>query len=81
MHSGQRVKCGTFFHECENMFQVPYLADWPVNGTVFQVPYFRREYVVNYEEAQISLAYLERRAPFVAYELTRQSRLRPEDRR
>lgn len=41
----------------------------------------RREYVVNYEEAQISLAYLERRAPFIAYELTRQSRLRPEDRR
>lgn len=39
----------------------------------------RREYVVSYEEGDIGLAYLERRAPFIAQELRRQGRLRRGD--
>ncbi len=35
----------------------------------------RREYVVSYEDGHIDLAYLERRAPFVAVELRRQALL------
>ena len=39
----------------------------------------REEYVRNYEEGHVDLAYLERRAPFVAMELRRQGMLRPGD--
>ncbi len=39
----------------------------------------RAEYVVAYEKGDISLRYLERRAPFIATELRRQSRLRRGD--
>jgi hypothetical protein len=37
----------------------------------------RAQYAVDYWEGLIKLAYLERRAPFVALELRRQGRLRP----
>lgn len=40
----------------------------------------REEYVTSYEQVHIDLAYLERRAPFVAAELRRQGRLRQGDR-
>lgn len=39
----------------------------------------REEYVTCYERGDITLPYLERRAPFVASELRRQGRLRKED--
>jgi hypothetical protein len=39
----------------------------------------RREYVENYQEKQIKLNYLERRAPFIARELRRQGRLNAGD--
>lgn len=39
----------------------------------------RREYVECYDTGDIKHAYLERRAPFVAREMRRQQRLRPED--
>lgn len=39
----------------------------------------REEYVVSYQEGHITLAYLERRAPFIAAELRRQSLLQPGD--
>lgn len=39
----------------------------------------REEYVTSYEQGGIGLAYLERRAPFVAAELRRQGRLREGD--
>lgn len=40
----------------------------------------REEYVVDYERGEIRLAFLERRAPFIASELRRQGRLRQGDR-
>lgn len=39
----------------------------------------RQEYVECYSNGDITLAYLERHAPFVAREMRRQQRLRPED--
>lgn len=39
----------------------------------------RQEYVESYQGGEISLSYLQRRAPFIARELRRQGRLRPED--
>jgi hypothetical protein len=39
----------------------------------------REEYVTCYERGDITLTYLERRAPFVASELRRQGRLRKGD--
>jgi len=39
----------------------------------------RREYVESYEQGDIRLDYLRRRAPFIALEMRRQGRLRPED--
>jgi 5-methylcytosine-specific restriction endonuclease McrA len=40
----------------------------------------REAYASAYEAGEITLSYLVRRAPFVAHELRRQGRLRPEDR-
>jgi hypothetical protein len=40
----------------------------------------REEYVSGYQAGHIELAYLQRRAPFIAQELRRQDLLRPEDR-
>lgn len=40
----------------------------------------REEYVTEYEQGAIALPYLEKRAPFIAYELRRQGRLLRDDR-